>query len=277
VSIVTDVLILALIIALFIHATLVNSPDEGQTKEKLYKSLKVLEVAGLWAAAGAGLIAIFVANQDASEQRGVMANQLDAIISEQRAWLKINAIPRSVRFDKIGNGIFDYGFRIENVGHSVATQTRVEAKIIAIPHEKDPLVVLIPSQEAFCTERIANKATENMDKTNEGFVLFPGEHYPTVDDEFGGSTSVSKQEILDSEPFQNGKSIGPFFVAYLIGCVTYKLNLGERRHKTGFIYEIARTDPSNGRKIPMGIKIGSDLEPPDLAFMSWYFGSGKID
>ena len=207
-----------------------------------------------------------------------LRDQVETSASQQRAWIKLNVIPRSLKFElNSGDATFQYYFKLENVGQSVAKLIRVEAKIITISHKKNPLIDLIPSQRAFCEEGIANRATENMDKNDEGFVLFPGEYYPTTEGDFGGSGNTKKVDIIDSEPYENGKSMGPFFTPYLIGCVTYKLNLGEKRHETGFIYEIVRTDSSNGRRIPMGIKIGSDIEPPDLGFIPWYFGSGKID
>jgi hypothetical protein len=133
-------------------------------------------------------------------------------------------------------------------------------------------------QEDFCSERIANKATENMDKQNMGIVLFPGEAYPADGTSYGGADYVTKSQILDSViiDVNNGRKTD-FFAPFLIGCVIYRLNLTEEHHQTGFIYQIGRTDPINDRKVPLAIKIGTDLAPPDLVFESWFHGSGKLD
>ncbi len=238
---------------------------------------KVAEVLGLWAAALVGLSAVLVANHDAGQQWSVMHGQLDAMISDQRAWVKISASPRSITFDPTSkNAVILFGLRIENVGRSVALQARIEATVIVLPHDKNPLIVLEQTQERFCADKIANPATTNMDITKDGITLFPGEHYPINADDFRASVPLKLDDIIDSTPYMNGKRIGPFFSPYAIGCVTYKLSLGEKRHQTGFIYMVARVDETtNG--LPYMLKIGSDLNAPNIRFDAWYWSQGKID
>jgi hypothetical protein len=211
-------------------------------------------------------------------QLTVMQGQLDASVADQRAWLKISASPISLKFDtNSGAATVQYGLHVTNVGHSVAVGARIEAKAIVIPFH-NVFSTLSKSQESFCADSIANKATENMDDQNMGITLFPNENYPQEDIFYGGSTTFTRSEILDSAPIDvnSGQKIDSF-VPYLIGCVTYRLSLTNKRHQTGFIYEISRIEPKYGRNLPMMIKIGSDLTPPSLAFISWFFGSGKID
>ncbi len=211
-------------------------------------------------------------------QLTVMQGQLDAAVADQRAWLKISASPISLTFNaNSGAATVQYGLRVTNVGHSVAVGVRVEVKAIAIPFD-NVFSALSQNQESFCAESIANKATENMDNQNMGITLFPGENYPQEDVFYGGSTTFTRSEILDSAliDVNSGQKIDSF-VPYLIGCVTYRLSLTNKRHQTGFIYQISRIEPKYGRNLPMAIKIGSDLTPPSLAFISWFFGSGKID
>jgi hypothetical protein len=63
------------------------------------------EVLGLWAAAGVGLIAILVSNNDAKEQLVALRAQLGAMLSAQRAWLQVTVIPASLQFDSEGAAV----------------------------------------------------------------------------------------------------------------------------------------------------------------------------
>ena len=203
--------------------------------------------------------------------------QLDAMQADQRAWLKISASPVSISFDRAsGSAITQYRLRIENVGKSVAIGAHIEAKAIVLPSSANPLQNLMPAQEYFCAESISNKATEYRERNNEGVILFPGEHYPPDNMQFGGNTTISGKEIRNSFPIVEGRELD-FFTEYLIGCVTYRLNLTNERHQTGFIYTIIRTDATKSPGVPLMLKPGGDLVPPDLAFDPWLFGSGKID
>lgn len=328
-SILSYLLILLLIVAFIVHATLVNAPPglemedrnddqertgredeesadysnnkpivfavnrlvkeihrqryENKAKEYPNKVLKVLEVAGLWAAALVGMGAVIIANEDAFQQRGTMekevkalGDQLDAMVADQRPWLKISAAPGSLKFDpSSGNATIQYGLRIENVGRSVAVQARIHAKVITVPSNQGGLDFVGKTEESYCADEIANAATVNMDKINDGINLFPREFYPTHGVYYGGATNLSKQEIIGAALPMAKPNDGVFFRAFLIGCVTYKLNIGDKRHQTGLIDEIDRVEPTSD--LPLLLKSGMDLTPPNLAFPPWFFGSGKID
>ena len=138
-----------------------------------------------------------------------LRRQGDASEADQRAWVKISASPRRIAFDPASqNARIDYGLRIENVGRSVALQARIEAKAVVFPHDNNVFDVLENTQEKFCADTIANKATVYMDKANEGITLFPGEHYPSDEGGFVGSTTLEANDIIGSEPYINGNSIG---------------------------------------------------------------------
>jgi hypothetical protein len=79
-----------------------------------------------------------------------MHGQLNAMESDQRAWLKISADPRRVAFDQSSNATIEYGLRVENVGRSVALQARIEVSVIVLANSDNPLVVLEARQAKFC-------------------------------------------------------------------------------------------------------------------------------
>ena len=61
--------------------------DEETPRNKSENRLKKLEIAGLFLAAGVGLVAILASALDSAEQRDVMQGQLNAMEQEGRAWV----------------------------------------------------------------------------------------------------------------------------------------------------------------------------------------------
>ncbi|MGC1861542.1 MAG: hypothetical protein WA733_10565 [Methylocystis sp.] len=222
-------------------------------------------------------------------QLRVMQGQLDVMKAGQRPWIKIDVVAGALKFNpQSGDATFQYGFRIRNVGNSVAVGVRVDAKVIAPPFDGRAFDDVAAAQEAFCAATIANKATEYADKNHEGINLFPNESYPTDQNDafggnYGGSSNISKAEMLAAEPPTLAaqpsmrEHVKGAFAPYLIGCVTYQLSLTPGRHQTGFIYGIHRFDPANGPSVPLFIKMDNDLSPPNIVFEKWFFGTGKID
>jgi hypothetical protein len=86
----------------------------------------MLEVIGLWLAAGVGLLAVIVASLDARGQSGVMQGQLNEMQDEQRPWLRVDVTPGDlVVLDAPGTVayptvVFNPHFSITNVGKSPA-------------------------------------------------------------------------------------------------------------------------------------------------------------
>jgi hypothetical protein len=247
-------------------------------------------------AAATTLLAVWT-HHDAAEQAEVMHGQLGVMESAQRPWVKIDVVPGAVKFNhESGDASFQYSFRMKDVGSSVAVGVRVDAQVIVPPFDGKVFDGVAAAQESFCSASIANKAAEWEDSRHMGINLFPNESYPADQNDafggsYGGSATVSKAEMIAAEPlvpktstttpaklleYVRDPSLKGAFAPYLIGCVSYQLGLASGRHQTGFIYDIHRIGPANPN-VPLFLKVGNDLSPPNIVFDKWFFGAGKID
>ena len=213
-------------------------------------------------------------------QLTVMQGQLNEMQADQRPWVKIDVLPRSLLVSGEGVAELQYSYRIKNIGNGVAVGARIVARAIIssqLPANMDIAQGLAMIQESICTDFIASKETETEDKMRSGVILFPNEQYPEnsndlSDNGFWGVSYIPESGV--PRPVIKGVR-ADWFTLYLVGCVTYQLRLEPGRHQTGFIYRVVNLIPT----VDYGqdIKIGASLKPPALGFTRWPKGSGKID
>ena len=171
----------------------IRDPDSGKwTRGLVFWTAGLVVVAVL--SAGISLL-----QWDQLRRASIQAEgQLRVMEAGQRPWIKIDVVPGALKFNpQSSDATFQYGFRIKNVGNSVAVGVRVDAKIIAPPFDAKPFNDVAAAQESFCSATIANKATENEDRNHMGINLFPNESFPTAQSDafggnYGGSSNVSK-------------------------------------------------------------------------------------
>ena len=237
------------------------------------------EVLGLWAAAGVGLVAILVSNNDAKEQLVALRAQLGAMLSAQRAWLQVTVIPSSLQFDSEGAAVLAYKYRVKNVGRSVAEN--VEIYVIAfVVDDGMKSGTTMERQVAEC-DAIAKKK-ETLADRSLGVHLFPNESYPSDEELAQGFTALSSAEIEKGvrmissslqKPSPNSLSNRPFELN-LIGCVNYRLSAGADYHQTGFVFDVYKV-AANGA-LPSRLVDGEDVLYPQLRFER-SFGDGVIN
>jgi hypothetical protein len=236
------------------------------------------EVLGLWAAAGVGLIAILVSNNDAKEQLVALRAQLGAMLSAQRAWLQVTVIPSSLQFDSEGAAVLAYKYRVKNVGRSVAENVEIYANAFVVDGGMKSRTM--ERQVAEC-DAIAKKRETSADKSL-GIHLFPDESYPSDEESAQGFTTLSSAEIergarmiasSSRKPSSNSLSNRPFELN-LIGCVNYRLSAGADYHQTGFVFDVYKV-AANG-ELPSRLVDGEDVLYPQLRFER-SFGDGVIN
>ena len=219
---------------------------EASSKNRRERRLRMLEVIGLWLAAGVGLLAVIVASLDARGQRGVMQGQLNEMQAEQRPWLRVDVTPGDfVVLDPPGTVayptiVFNPHFIITNVGKSPAFNALLSFTGCSdVVSRDDPY----RAQAEIC-ELIARQPSA---ERHDGRIMFPGDHF---NEELG----PAKQEIAFMGPnFAKGliKKDQEWPMHFkVIGCVDYLFGAPHEHHQTGFIYDVYRVEGIEARVGP---------------------------
>ena len=157
----------------------------------------------------------------------------DTMVATERPWLNVRLRPGSdLQFDEHG-GLIIIDFIIKNVGHSPAFNIYPFGQILILSRQGTDLgaeqtKVFAVGQNVFNNKR-------NLKDSSLGYVLFPT-------DEFSLSWPVtfSRKDIEEGYRMTKSKIIAPI----LFGCVFYRFAFDQSVHKTGFIVNINRLDPS---------------------------------
>ena len=219
---------------------------EASSKNRRERRLRMLEVIGLWLAAGVGLLAVIVASLDARGQRGVMQGQLNEMQAEQRPWLRVDVTPGdfvvlnppgTVAYPTI---VFNPHFIITNVGKSPAFNA-----LLSFTGWSD--VVSRDDSYRAQAEICENIARQPSAERHDGRIMFPADHF---NEELG----PAKQEVAFMGPnFAKGliKKDQEWPMHFkVIGCVDYLFGAPLERHQTGFIYDVYRVEGIEARVGP---------------------------
>jgi hypothetical protein len=149
-----------------------------------------------------------------------------------RPWLKDEVEPGNLIFD---NGAISWWVRVkvQNVGHSVATEVFPDVRLISI-------------QGADFIEAPRKKVTEicdSMPKRFESVKGVPGlwnnSIFSSDSRDFGMSPILWAK---DMNFFDGGKALGKSVVPMLVGCIEYRYPTSAKPHHTGFVYAISHND-----------------------------------
>jgi hypothetical protein len=178
-------------------------------------------------------------------QLNVMQGQLDSMESEQRPWIKVDAVPGPLIVyvmptEKDGpQGDLHLHFTISNVGHSPALTVNlfVAGFVVGNTTHQNPE----PDRKLLC-DAVRNK----LGKT--GIVLFPQDSITQdtdVPDRFNNYVGAGFGPTDLQYMWQNkGKLV---FVFDVFGCVDYVFGRPAIHHQNGFIYTVWQNIPSAGQ------------------------------
>jgi hypothetical protein len=184
-------------------------------------------------------IAIWCANKkaaDAAYNASVTASR--QLEMADRPWLKEEV--KSVSDFNFQNGTISWAVSInaQNVGHSVATETFPDARIIAIQGAD-----LIDAPRKKVTE-----ICEGMPKRFHSVKAVPGlwnnSIFPSDSHEFRGVNIILSPKDME-EIFDGGTGIGKSVIPVLVGCLEYHYPTSDRPHHTGFVYVLSHNEDSS--------------------------------
>lgn len=243
-----------------------NDRSEGWERRKFW-----LEIAAVIAAFIGAYILLFTLEEAkrstaaAQQSANAATAQLEAT---DRPWIK--ATPKAwsaVKFTPEGNMSFSVTFDLTNVGHSVATHVTIRPG------------GFIPAKDMYFTEPIERQKTLCNKSEADGLSLTL---FPNDTKQLNVGINISREEMeknvvapppgAQNPPVPSGKRINPV----LFGCVDYRFASLPKHHQTGFIYTIARTEPSSPN-IPFLIIIGQDLPSDRVRLEDWMFGGDEAN
>jgi hypothetical protein len=204
------------------------------------------------------VIAIYsVRSSDSAKRSADIAH--DAMIATSRPWVKYHVEPET-DFRFIGDqGVINFKFILENVGHSVATSVTVTAKMFT---SKGANIFNEPSQKQkiLCDEIVSKPFAKS------GLTLFPTDPIP-VSVQVAENVANMKNDAI---PFEGTSD--SYVAPVVAGCVDYRYPPFPEHHQTGFIFEITRAEIVNGRlQNGYAIRVGETLPASKLSLIRYYF------
>lgn len=179
-----------------------------------------------------------------------------------RPWLSFKAEPAgALTFN-------DQGMRVSmklttrNVGHSVAVNTTINAKIV-IPRTDIPVTPwdqVLAEQAEFCQAVKSNKSKVL------SYALFPDDVYPQEVDFPMSSEQVEKGRFIDNRTVSG---------IYVVGCVDYQFAGHDRHHQTQFAWQLFGIEPQSDYAV--SLEIGRDVPRDRLKMVKMFMGGDYAD
>jgi hypothetical protein len=197
------------------------------------------------------LLAVVYYAYYAKKQWGTTTRQLEMA---DRPWLRDEVESASDLMFSNGTISWTVTIKVQNIGHSVATEVFPDVRLIAI-------------QGADSIGAPRKKVTEICDSMPKRFDAVKGIHglwnnsiFSEDSRDFGMSVILSSKD-MDNALIDGGKALGQSVMPMLVGCIEYRYPTSERPHHTGFVYVLSHdgtttdADPAQvffsiGRNIP---------------------------
>jgi hypothetical protein len=151
-----------------------------------------------------------------------------------RPWLKDEIKSASDFTFQNGTAVWAISIKSQNIGHSVATETFSEVRMIAI-HNADMLDGPRKKVTEIC---------ESMPKRFEYVKAIPGlwnnSIFPNDSHETVANVILSPKDIGDT--LDGGNSLGKSMIPVLVGCLEYRYPTSDKPHHTGFVYVLSHNE-----------------------------------
>jgi hypothetical protein len=191
------------------------------------------------------------------------------LVAGQRPWIHVDIdIDDDMVFDGNGNARIPLVFVLKNIGHSPATNVRVNAYIFLFgPNHDNPLV----EHRAYC--EIVRRRTDRM----LSYTLFPDEEPKRIP--YFQTIGAHQFEELRESWRGRGADEWRHFIPHIVGCVSYSIPFDNRQHQTGFMTELRRLLPGAPPDLHWGMFSIEEQTVPatDMRLFHSAFGSPHID
>jgi len=167
-------------------------------------------------------------------QLTVLQGQLDAMIADQRPWVKIEASIAGplTFFEPAGFAEMPMHFMLTNAGHSPAFNVRLTAWSFLLSLNHHDL-------EREWGERCENFKRTTLDNPARGMILFPSDQLPWNQSGIGLMPDEIKKNIIDEG---GNKALD----VWIYGCADYVFGGPQAHHQTGFVYRLGHLISSKG-------------------------------
>jgi hypothetical protein len=182
----------------------------------------------------------------------------------QRPWISLDPVQVSdLSFNPNGTATFTIKFLIQNTGHSPATHTQLQAKLIPAKFNESGIF----KQPAEQQKRLCDSARAHVERHE----LFPFTLFPDQKTTRDAGMSMTPDEITKAKTDIPGAE-GPAIFLIVVGCVDYQFPFEAGHHQTGFLYEVSRIDPRSPFA-PSVIYPGITLKSPNVRLDPYAFGN----
>lgn len=190
-----------------------------------------------------------------NRQLTAMQGQVDAMLADQRPWLKVSVkirAPFSIVVDakapsKLVFGSLPLDVSISNVGRSPAFNVQYGVWGFLEKPGRD-----VMAQMKISCERMR---TQPLDNPSRGAIIFPNDSINPDDFGFGGSL-VAGFSSDDLKEALSKDAQGEHFGFWIYGCVDYVFGQPQQHHQTGFLYRVGKIIDRPG--LPQGLTFQLD-------------------